>query len=420
MEEKREDLLALIGFDSAGQEIIPESVIKDIYLRAFILLPTQVDSFTMGDSSSVSSEIAEELLKSIFFTIRMAINANKSALNVLLSSDVRSIFRQGKAIVDSETEKGRQLLKAAMESAPTIQNISYRETLSGLAVFFEKYDSRFFAHEIPCSIDYQLCHNVSDKLLGIEYINEYLRLLLIENRFCALFEPSAMEAVLKSHSPQYKSLLINLYEPLAVNALGLALTGGEIRLLKIRAKDQAEITSLFRSLTKDDAANNLKASAEIVCHELEITDTEQRSYLEKTAEELYYRIASAIESDLAGVFPTSVQKKSSTAAKARYVDGKMMENSALRTLIDEISDCSLVSDKVQTVMLEVRSLRDLSEILDVCFWENESFSLFEAMGARELNILLDFARKRVIEDYSETGWEQKLFEFMRKNEDGKQ
>ncbi len=288
---------------SGGGEVLPQWEIYEAYNRILCLLPEQVERYTMGDSSSVPVELAEELLKSVCFTFRVLLKSGGASLSDLKYGDIDEAFRTGRAAIERELDKGRALYKRALESAPAVQNISYADTLRNLGRFFEKYDSRFFAHEIPCSIDYQLCHNLPDGLIGVEYINEYLRRIIIENDFCGRFNAGNIGKVLRSFSPHYKELLVNLYEPLAVNACGLAVVKGDIRALSVSEKDRSELYNEFRGLPRDCAVQKLLSAARRVCAELNITEREEVFYLEETARNLYPRLAVAVASGgLAGVF----------------------------------------------------------------------------------------------------------------------
>lgn len=411
MEEKSLELILFSDGILEEKSFFESDAKREAYLRVFTLLPSQVEKYTMGDSSSVPAETAEEMFRSILFTVKKAINAQKMPFNSFLSCDIEAVFKLGREIIDSETQKGREIFDKVKANAPTIVNISYRDTIKGIEGFFRSYESRFFAHTIPGSIDYQLCHGISEELLGIDYINEYLRVMFIENSFFAHFEQLLMKIVLKSHCPDYRELLVNLYEPLAVNALALALTGGEIRTLLIEEFEQKKLYEIFS--TQQNTAETLENAAETVCLELGISDAEQVSYLKQTAGELAARIKAALKfGSLAGVFPAVQHEKSEK--KTVFTDFEAMDDEVLRELIDEINDCRYISDKCDIVLQRLKSLRDLAEILGVCFWEGESLTLFEKMGKAELSILLDFAQKREESDYSETGWEKKLIGYMKK------
>ena len=135
--------------------------------------------------------------------------------------------------MEAKAKYARSLWQAACLTLPGIENQSLLDTMKSIGGFFKKYDCRFFAHQIPCDIDYQLCRPAPDSLMGVDYVIEYLRRICVENDLLRRFDPALTVRLLDLYCPDYKGLLINLYEPVAANALGLALTGGDIRKLEV-------------------------------------------------------------------------------------------------------------------------------------------------------------------------------------------
>ena len=100
-----------------------------------------------------------------------------------------------------------------LATTPRIHNIALRDTLSSIGRLPQTYDTFFNAHQIPCDIDYPLSAPVPETLQGLDYIHAWLSQLLAEARFLARFDPTHLEAYLDSWCPDYRGLLINLYDP---------------------------------------------------------------------------------------------------------------------------------------------------------------------------------------------------------------
>jgi hypothetical protein len=99
----------------------------------------------------------------------------------------------------------------------------------------------------------------------------------------------------------------------------------------------------------------------------------------------------------------------------RFIDGATMSDEQLRALVDVVSSCRHGSDKAAIVLRNVRSIRDLFEILNVCFWDDESLALFEALdgaGRALLRNQLRLRKKRDPDWKSESGWEQRFIEYI--------
>lgn len=374
----------------------------------WILLAQQTERYTMGDSSSVPTETALELFKSICFSIGWYLQETGNDTG-LLTDNMQNLLQLSRAMLQERIEEGKKLLRQAVASAPPVGSRSYLDTLNGLGEFFRCYDCRFFAHQIPGNIDYQLNQPVPETLLGIAYVEEYLHRLLIENMFCRSFNTETMIRLLERSSPEYRELLVNIYEPVAVNAIGCVLLGKEVRELDISADDRIRLTDYFRKLDQDESRKALQAAADRVCSELGITDSASCDYLRQSSLELYPRIKAAIAGgDLEEVFPSFKREPMEFVPTIRYIDGETMDDEKLRTLIDEINDCRSVSDKIALVRQQVHSLSDLIEVLNVCFWGDECIQLFEGFGKTELDLLRCYRQEKPESWRSDSGWEDLL------------
>ncbi len=413
---ENDSYLSLISDQMSSQSILSEGDIYEIQKSLWSILAMQVQRYTMGDSSSVPVETAQELLNSICFCIRMYMKEISGDLTMLKELPAEDLFIKGRIVIEKAVTEGRKLLSHAINTSPHgLDNLSYRDTLCEITGFFKKYDYRFLAHDIPCSIDYQLSQPVSERLLGIEYINEYLRRIIIENEFITHFDRYNAISLFEKCFPEYKVLLINLYEPVATNAIGLALIKGNIAALDITESDRLVLLEYFRSWSEKTALEKLQNAAVSICSCLNIDDEAAKNYLRKTATELYPRISAAVTAgSLNDVFLTISCRLVQKEPESIYVDSGRMDNERLRSLISEIEDCRYLSDKVKMVQNYVHSLSDLTEILNVCFWGNDCDALFDALGKDIIALLVHYVNKKYADNpdwSSESGWELKLKQY---------
>lgn len=292
----------LVPVDGRTEELAsPEDVVafQDRFLR---LLERRTAIYTMGDSSSVPNHVAVDLLRSVCFVLGIDPD-DPTVPQELLSVDLEGEFRRKLVELERKVELTGKLWKDACVSMPMIPSISLQDTLSSIGDFPKRYDYRSMAHEIPCSIDYQLCHAVSGAPPGIDYINEYLRRLLIESDFIGRFDVRTCERLLAASCPDYRDLLINLYEPVAANAIGLALVGADPHRLKLSDDDRAEIVRRLGPLGHAARERVLREAAAAACDSLGIGDEAAREYLADYAAELLPRIEVGLARQrLRGVF----------------------------------------------------------------------------------------------------------------------
>ena len=161
----------------------------------------------------------------------------------------------------------------------------------------KSYDFRFFAHEIPCSIDYQLSNPVSEELQGIDFINEYLKRLLFENNFCNNFDKEKIIKVLRSYCEDYEGLLINIFEPILTNVIGLHILEANIFELEITNYEREILLDIFKEMTIEEIQKKLIECCNNVCKDLKINKGYEIEYIRSTSLNLLPRIEEGIKNN---------------------------------------------------------------------------------------------------------------------------
>lgn len=405
MEQKDEGLLAFTDSIIKDKSISEEDRML-IEVKVWNFLGKHIERYTMDDSTSVPIETAEELLNSICFLLELELRESVNASKILIDEDIDVLIKNSWSKVESLVEDGQKLLEEVIKSSTNIENISYNDTLDEIGKSFKKYDYRFFADKINCSIDYQLSNPVSENLKGIEYINAYLKSLLIENEFCICFDKEKIKGILNSYCPDYRGLLINIFEPVLTNVIALDILDEDIFRLEISKLQRKVLMDVFNSLSNTEILSKLRSSAKRVCSILGIASDESVEYIQKTAVDIYPRIEVGLsEENLDGIFlPFNYQLESE---ESNFIDNEPMDDKRLRQLINEINDCRFTSDKIAIVKQEIHSLSDLVEVLNVCFWGDEVLELFKALSKEELYILNYYLDNKGDREVSESGWENK-------------
>jgi hypothetical protein len=270
--------------------------------RFLRLLERRTAIYTMGDSTSVPKHVAVDLLRSVSFVL--GIDPERPEVpERLLTVDLDDEFRRRLADIERKVEMTGELWREVVATMPPIQNTALEDTLASIGDFPKHYDYRSMAHEIPCSIDYPLCHPVPETLVGVDYVNEYLRRMLMEADFLQRFDLDACNRVLERSGPDYIGLLVNLYEPIATNAVGRAVIGEDPKGLSIADKGRAEIARRLGPLAKAQRTKVLYEAALATCDLLGIRDDGAVEYLCALLPELLPRIEVGLaRGDLSGVF----------------------------------------------------------------------------------------------------------------------
>ena len=192
-------------------------------------------------------------------------------------------FDRGVERIRHRAEQTRALWSQVRASVPRPTSRSMLDTLKSIGRSFDLYDPVLSAHVVPCDIDYQLALPVPDSLLGIDYVHEYLRRLSIENSLVVRIEPEALTSLLDSWMPDWRDLVVNLYEPVAYALLKSALMANAVEVIcpdsssRQEGIDSAASVLNARSNARFSRASILQAASD-VADNLAL-DVDARSYL---------------------------------------------------------------------------------------------------------------------------------------------
>lgn len=265
------------------------------------LLADQCRRYAAGDSS-LPRETAAELLCSLRYVLGLEGRERPADPRPLLREPLEEAFRREQAALEKRTAQARRLWQAACTARPRIENRSLTDTLAGIGAFWRRYDRRFFAHEVPGDIDYQLCLPAPERLLGVDYLISWLSRLLAESRFLNCFDRRAAVRVLEGSCPDYRGLHINLFEPVAVNALGRTLLGLDPLDLALPSEGRARLAGRLRALPAEAGERELRAAGRTLSGGLAL-DRGTSWYVEAAAARLWPRVRAALpHNDLEGIF----------------------------------------------------------------------------------------------------------------------
>ena len=193
--------------------------------------------------AAVPAAAARELLRGVLFFLAVPEEPEASSrpedvgsryeaeradrIRVLLPLDLADELAHGQHRVQRDSALTLALWRKVVAALPPLENRSLRDTLRSIGRGFRRYDTRFFPQRFDCDIDYQLAVPVSESLLGINYVNRYLIDLAAENSLLTRLPQGEVRAVLERSCPDWRGLLVNLYAPVAANALARTLLGGE-------------------------------------------------------------------------------------------------------------------------------------------------------------------------------------------------
>ena len=262
-------------------------------MKLWELLRLQTERYTSGQSTSVRTDTAQMLLRSICFSLEQ-LRQTQPERN-LLQEPPDVLLREGAEVIRRQTARTRLQYRRTCRCLYQEESLSLRDTLRGISGFFHDYDPQFFAAEVPCDIDYQLAHPVPDDLVGVVWLRDYLDRLLTEDTVLRRFPPDSVRRVLAASCPDHQELLVNLYEPAAAAALGVTMAEGDLFELDITAAGQAALTARLAPMTASMRRLALERAGETLARRLELP-AGAAAYLRETALALAPRVEAVLVS----------------------------------------------------------------------------------------------------------------------------
>ena len=256
---------------------------KELLNRMGPLFQDCLRRYAMGDASSVRVETAERVFASLCFVLGQAADQ--------LDGDLYRAYQLGQERLEAKADAGRALWRQVMENLPGARSDAMLTTLHSIGQFWRHCDVT--QPELDCAIDYPLLIAVPDRLAGVDYLNEWLRRLLLENRLIRYFDPLEVCALLKRYCADYEDLPVNLCSPVLLAAVGGWLLCGRPVLPDLMQRRRlavyfAQTTNIHRALQE---------GAKAVCGAVGIAECD---YLVQAAVNEGPRIQAAAPESLAG------------------------------------------------------------------------------------------------------------------------
>lgn len=371
------------------KKLLNDNILARIYYERMELLRVKLKYYTKDESSSVMVEVAESILQCIDYTIGIYLK-NFHDLQLIIEelkhTSLSDMLKMGHDLIKNKILKCKKLFKVIKVNKLKVDNYSYNDTIDyGISVFFKEYNDFFAAHETPGSIDYQLYIDNMD-YIGIEYIYNYLYNLSLENEFCNKFYISEINKLLKGYDKKSELLLINIFELILINSLGLIICKKDLNSLNINSLDREIIKNKLEKLSLEELQKELLKDAKICIKILDIKNIELITYIKKSILKITPLINERIKLNKLETIFISFEEECNEIIE--YIDGIKMTNSEFKKLTEEIRECFLVEDKISLIKNNIKSLEDLVDMLNAdCLFGDEYITFFKSLSKMEIVLL---------------------------------
>ena len=249
---------------------------QKIMEQMYRLCAKQVQSYHrhrhMGDNSSVSVELAQELMASIEHTIH-------SAGGVYAHRNVDEALCVGQKLLEEKHSKAKSVLDLVNATAPRWQTECRWDAFKYLRYYLNSYDPLYLAHKGPEELFYPVLISPPEGIQGIDSCLFYLNILWIENQIMM----GVPDEVLESFWDRLHEDALNQCEYLLINGIGKALLNAGMDSLVFESEEYLKLLIALMNATETD----IRAAAERLCQQLTLKDRSTVMYVEAVVPQLF-------------------------------------------------------------------------------------------------------------------------------------
>lgn len=243
--------------------------------QMYLLMGKQVQSYHkhrhMGNNSSVSVELAQELMESIEYTINLV-------GGVYAHQNIEEALVLGQEILENKLSKAKSMLELVNGTAPQWQTECRWEALRYLRHYLEQYDHLHLAHKGPEDLFYPILISPPEGIQGIDSCLFYLNIMWIENQIMAGVQDDALDQLWD----RLPTDTLNQCEHLLINGIGKALLRTGIDPLVFETEEYMQLIVVLMSATEE----RLRAAAKLLCQWLNLKDENAKMYVETVIPQL--------------------------------------------------------------------------------------------------------------------------------------
>lgn len=393
--------------------LLSDKEISKIQNELLLILAEQTDKWSRGESSSIPTERAQDIMTSILFVIGIQLKSCPSpeqAVEILKSEPLKSQFENGLKLVRRKMAITRLLQKKILADLLNTPNVYYRSTIAdGINGFFKLYRPQFAAHEIHITADYPVFMG-RPELVGIEFIEKYLQCVQAENAFCVCFAPQDIHHLLCGLTHDYRSVPLNIFEPVLLSALGLVIQERSPKRLNLTENDISLLYRQFSFQPENKVQSSLKKALLYLNKEMDLSQVSMQ-YVSLCIPKLATTIKNAVKmKTLDKVFLIPAYPEQEPKIILSY--GDRMSDREYQKLVERIYQIDSSKEKITLILNEVHSLADLLDILsDTELYANDLDLLINMLPLTTFVMLLS---QYPNDDFLDRESEQLLFAALQK------
>ena len=228
-----------------------------------ILVKELSDIYTSKESTSITYEMAQQLMDAVIYCIHENEVISADALtDELISRHInkmtaREAYDKGYRLVVDRVKRANELYNKFIINFTDYNNRAYYDTVvEGIPEFFKWYDPRLNPMDHIILADYNVLEDIYG-LNGIDFIYRYLVCIEKEQRFLLKFPDEYVREALLSYHTDFEELIVNLCAVVLKRVLVYMLLGVRIEKMSLDQDDYKRLSDMLSNLSIVKLEENL-------------------------------------------------------------------------------------------------------------------------------------------------------------------
>ena len=258
-----------------------------------------VEIYTGKDSTSVSYEVARQLMAAVLYCIReyeeSTEEVSTEALVPKQEVSAKEAYQKGYDIVIGKVMRSKKLYEDIILNFIAYRNIGYQDTIiKGMPNFFLRYDPTLNPQDHLLTLDYPTIGSIEGKC-GVDAIEQYLQYIRLEQLILEQFPEDYVLLILEGFHKNHKNLLINLSSIVMHNMIGHVIMKKPISEQGYVSSDYDSMKILLQNRTKEEVEEMLSELVRVMVTELFEENQELLHYYMKDVKDFSVQLKNAVE-----------------------------------------------------------------------------------------------------------------------------
>ena len=235
--------------------------------------------YTSGESSSISYEVAGQLMEAVLYCIREFEKGEAFSLTTGKKLSAGKCYERGLELVEKKVQDALKLYNRMMLYFSSYGNRCLQDTVGkGMPEFFKWYDYRLNPQDTLLTLDYPILMDLSADT-GIDRIYGYLLCISLEQKFLRKFPRDFVREALAEYDSRYQWMIDNLCEVVLFKVIRYIVLDKNLTEPDFSPEELSRLQKIIREKSLEELREKLKEAVDDLVDDYFEEDENLKTYL---------------------------------------------------------------------------------------------------------------------------------------------